>query len=521
MLTYHLKGPMRDLDDHLKQNTRCALPTVSRWLKNCRKAHWQCNFRHERFTPSRLVSTDENCMRLILRDELQSTPEYATLSHCWAQMKIVTLSTHSFDAFRKRIPEQALSQTFKDAIVTARELGLLYIWIDSLCILQDDSSDWLREAAGMSSVYGGSSLNIAASGAPDGSFGCFLRPKHSLQCQIHVETSGGAVRYRCIPQNMYYYSLANMPLMKRGWTLQERLLPCRTVHFTSTQVFWECYQKVACETFPEEFPLPLVYTGIYLQKQPVSRSMWSWIVERYTSSELTYAADKLIAISGLAREIQMQTRDQYVAGMWRKDLEYQLCWYNLVGQECKRVVPYRAPTWSWASLDCLINCSNAERLWDTRAKNFLWVQILDVQLKFAGTDNLGQLSSANLRLSCSHLLHATFRFESYKQILVAEEKIRAAIFLDDETGAFRPFEAIALPVFGSSDSGRILGLILKPTKQRNGQYERLGVFSLPNREYCTAFEAASEERACWVKSPEGVEIRKDRTGNPHRIISLI
>jgi hypothetical protein len=164
---------------------------------------------------------------------------------------------HNLDTFRKRIPEELLSQTLKDAIVIARELGLLYIWINSLCILQDDTDDWLLEAATMSSVYGGSSLNIAASGAPDGNFGCFLRPEYTLQCQIQVESGCRAVRYRCVPGGMYYYSLADMPLTKRGWTLQERLLPSRTLHFTSTQVFWECYQQVACETFPEqEFLFP-------------------------------------------------------------------------------------------------------------------------------------------------------------------------------------------------------------------------------------------------------------------------
>jgi hypothetical protein len=125
---------------------------------------------------------------------------------------------------------------------------------------------------------------------------------------------------------------------------------------------------------------PLAYASCYFRKQPISRSMWSWIVERYACSELTCAADKLVAISGLAREIQMQTRDQYVAGMWRKDLEFQLCWDNLVGQQCQRVAPYRAPTWSWASLDCLVDCSVAERFKNTRVNTVLWIQVLDVQL---------------------------------------------------------------------------------------------------------------------------------------------
>ncbi|CAO2652291.1 Nn.00g005740.m01.CDS01 [Neocucurbitaria sp. VM-36] len=514
-------GSISNVDVHPKQNTKCALPLVSHWLRKCRKAHWQCSFRSEHFTPSRLVSTDENCVRVLLQNDIQSNPEYATLSHCWGQTHFVTLNRHNLDSFREAIPEEALPQTFKDAIVTARELGLLYIWIDSLCILQDDTEDWLREAANMSSVYGASSLNIPASGAPDGNFGCFFQRENTLQCQIQVDSGRSAVRYRCVPSGMYYSSLSEMPLMDRGWTLQERLLPSRTVHFTSTQAFWECYQKVACEIFPDQFPLSLAYANSYLQKQPVSRSMWSWIVERYTSSDLTYAADKLVAISGLARDIQIQTRDQYVAGIWRKDLEFQLCWYNSIGQQCKRVAPYRAPTWSWASLDCLIDCSIAERLKYTRANTVLWIEVLDVQLQFAGADALGQLSSASLRLGCTRLLHVTLQFEVETDYMTVANKKFEALVSVDQGNATKVHEAVALPIFGSSDSGRILGLFLEPTTQQKGQYRRLGIFDLYKSKHCKAFEAASSDRSCWVEGSGLLRIRTDKFGKTHRIITLV
>ncbi|KAH7079635.1 heterokaryon incompatibility protein-domain-containing protein [Paraphoma chrysanthemicola] len=337
MCATNFSGSTRNLDDGPTYKTKCALPLASRWLENCRKAHWQCNYRREQITPHRLVTTDQNCTRLRLREDFLDPPEYATLSHCWGEKKFVTLERHNLGNFKERIPQEALPQTFIDAILVARELGILYIWIDSLCIIQDDTDDWLREAATMSSVYGGSTLNIAASGAHDGAVGCFLRPQYTLQCLIQVEAGGRTLHYRCVPGNFYYHVLADMPLMRRGWTLQERLLPSRNLHFTSTQVFWECYQKVACETFPDKFPHSLTYEDSYLQKQPVSISMWSWIVERYSSCHLTRTEDKLVAISGLAREIQLQTRDQYVVGMWRKDLEFQLCWENMGGQKYQRI----------------------------------------------------------------------------------------------------------------------------------------------------------------------------------------
>jgi hypothetical protein len=127
--------------------------------------------------------------------------------------------------------------------------------------------------ASMGCVYGGSGLNIAASSALDGSSGCFIERLYTWRCQVQIKTEDQFSRYDCVPAQMYYSSLSSMPLAKRGWALQERLLPSRTLHFTSKQVFWECHQKVACETFPEEFPTSIAYANSYLKKQPVSRSV--------------------------------------------------------------------------------------------------------------------------------------------------------------------------------------------------------------------------------------------------------
>jgi len=180
--------------------------------------------------------------------------EYATLSHCWGNIKFLMLEKSNIEVLKNEIPLEALSQTFKDAIEIARELGFAYIWIDSLCIVQDDPEDWNRESALMSDVYGGSGLNIAASGAVDGSSGCFFNQPQNRTCQVQVKLGDQVHSYICVTFSSYHQCLGSMPLMKRGWALQERLLPPRTLHFTSREVFWECHEKVACKTFPEQFP---------------------------------------------------------------------------------------------------------------------------------------------------------------------------------------------------------------------------------------------------------------------------
>jgi hypothetical protein len=130
--------------------------------------------------------------------------------------KYATLTKDTIDSFQKKIPPEALSQTFLDAIDIARELGVNYLWIDSLCIIQDDSEDWETEASSMSAVYGGSLINIAASGASNGSIGCFFKRENTWRCQIEVVMNDKGKLYDVVPLLMYEERLVQTPLGKRG-----------------------------------------------------------------------------------------------------------------------------------------------------------------------------------------------------------------------------------------------------------------------------------------------------------------
>jgi hypothetical protein len=172
--------------------------------------------------------------------------------------------------------------------------------------VQDDPSDWEREASLMSTVYGSSTLNIAAAWATDRSQGLFHPRHHSrARSQILVPSSSqkNPFIYTCVPSSLYRHSMSAMPLEFRGWTVQERILPTRCLYFTETQLFFECNHSVACETFPEGFPKTLMYHESYFRKVPVSRELWMWIVQDYSSRDLTFPSDKLVAVSGLARRI--------------------------------------------------------------------------------------------------------------------------------------------------------------------------------------------------------------------------
>lgn len=144
------------------------------------------------------------------------------------------------------------------------------------------------------------------------------------RCQVNVKAGDREKLFDCVP--LYYYeSLTSTPLASRGWAVQERFLPRRTLHFTKQEVFWECHEMIVSETFPSEIPLS-IKLHILLQKRLICSEIWTRIVREYSRCKLTLSRDRLVAISGLARLSAGESGDEYVAGMWRKDLELQLCW---------------------------------------------------------------------------------------------------------------------------------------------------------------------------------------------------
>jgi hypothetical protein len=170
-------------------------------------------------------------------------------------LKFLTLSQYNLNSSTTRISSEALSQTFRDAIEVVRSLGLDYIWIDSLCIIQDkDSDDWTKESSKMSQVYGSSYLNLTATAGVDGSRG-FAAKEFDLSCNFSFTARGKVGNedrlFQCVPRSLYQDSISSAPLNIRGWVVQERILAPRTVHFSDTELFGECIERTACESFPE------------------------------------------------------------------------------------------------------------------------------------------------------------------------------------------------------------------------------------------------------------------------------
>lgn len=300
-------------------------------------------------------------------DELPAGAAYMTLSHCWGdpKHKPLTLTLDTLAPFKKGIPWNTLPKTFADAIVFTRNMGIRYIWIDSLCIIQDCTDDWESQSGVMCEVYSGSYLNLAATGAADSRGGLFAeRDERSVQplriAQLpppgQASPSNSVVRYYDVVDiREWYREVEDAPLCRRGWIIQERALARRSLHFGKRQLHWECTSMQASESVPFGYPYGNMAFKSFDPLLPHSTSSgaalvktWQSLVQTYTQAGLTKETDKLVAISGLAKAFAAQSDIQYFAGLWNYGLEGQLLWSG-GWPPTKRPTVFCAPSWSWAS----------------------------------------------------------------------------------------------------------------------------------------------------------------------------
>jgi hypothetical protein len=231
---------------------------LKKWLAICDRDH-HCTSRNDSgpppSCPTRLidVSNGKNGPGLrLVEDYDRVNAKYCALSHCWGklteQQKFCTYQANH-EMLKSSIDLQRMPQTFRDAVTITRALGVQYLWIDSLCIIQDDPLDWEAESERMEDVFSSAYVTIAATSSRSSLEG-FLRSRSgrgSEDCvEIRSARRGGV--FICTAIDDFHRDVELGPLNQRGWVLQERVLSRRSIHFTSNQIYWECGQGVHCET---------------------------------------------------------------------------------------------------------------------------------------------------------------------------------------------------------------------------------------------------------------------------------
>ena len=549
----------RDLETSITQSAR----QIQRWLDKCRQGHLKtkgigdCPSSKERNSgklPTRLLeitSIDSRVqVRLVLSKKVDAPLKYITLSYCWGGAVRRKLTMSNYRAYRQSIPLDPLPQTLKDAIMVTKELGVRHLWIDSLCIIQNSKEDWRTESAKMGDVYANSFINLAADASSTSKDGLFRKrnPLNFCACKVtkvgDVDQEETKIYYR---DPLLELEIHSIPLYTRAWAVQERILPPRTVHFGADQLRWDC----ASDTWLEGNPYQYSY---YSDSQAVSLlqgdfpwdlegdqsplpdifDFWNNLVKAYSRTNLSHASDKLVAIAGLAsrfiKAIGCLERD-YLAGLWRGDFIHGLLWSD--GTPNREDVDidsvefpyhkkpykgqYRAPSWSWASIDSIIEQND---------RNWRFDELAEIQHVEVSCYPLGQLTGGFIHIK-GPLCRATVSwlyFPEGAQITFADgAAVEIYLKMDNRprihsrTTDPRGIVFLALTKYTcededtenpASERSQLVGIYLEATKAKRGQYRRLGHWKISWERQCNMML----EQAATAQMDESLFVERDEEG---------
>ncbi|KAL7937215.1 heterokaryon incompatibility domain-containing protein [Trichoderma chlorosporum] len=368
--------------------------------------------------PTRLLhlttGSPESTVRLIdgANASLDINTSYIALSHSWGNTMPIQLVASRLTEFTTGIAFSDLPATFRDAAALTLELGVSYLWIDSLCIIQDSASDWLHEAQRMASVYAFSHLTIAASASKNPTTG--LSPSPRPRTVIVRPTWTGFIQEWGLQPgqtlrvtNPWYQDFGNTivsaPLNRRGWTYQEYALSPRT-STDPTRFF----------TGPGSITWPDKLSFFNKERRRITRTpdvwFWDYLTSQYNQRALTKRKDKLVAFGAVAQlfgqvnGLPVDKPGEYVAGAWRSYLPFGLHWS--IGENAERYVAqpgsedeeYMIPSWSWASIDGLVRFHDGKSLKETREEQTKGMpRLVDVSVVTEG-GQFGPVKSGSITL---------------------------------------------------------------------------------------------------------------------------
>ncbi|KAK4463032.1 heterokaryon incompatibility protein-domain-containing protein [Cladorrhinum samala] len=539
----------------LNSSTTWSLETLNRirlWMRTCTSSHGDCaKNRLAGRLPRRLIDVgtsdtagkvmeprdfDSLCLEqlpnvhIIPSDSLPPETQYLTLSHRWASSPQLLLTMDTLFLLDCDISPHLLSRSdtavFQHAIHVTRGLGFRYLWIDALCIMQDNEPEKMADIVQMDQIYSNSALNISAvEGRIRDGLVLDRKPLGMNPCRSVVSVpSSTQRRHVCLEAFPEKWSLrlAEGPLNRRGWVFQERILAPRIVHFTADQVFWECHSLEASEVLPQGVPGPISPDPDFpsgglklslMSRKSELRSRWYDLLEAYSCTSVTFVSDRLLAISGVARQFcSAMQRDpsEYLAGMWKCDLPLSMLWNELQQRPdtsgrsptsgSAACETKRAPSWSWASLRASIQFAHPELL---VAK----AHVLDVQIARISPNLFDGADFCRLRLRC---LVCRFRrriqdgapriqvgqetefqelsnldFKNRNAIVISWDTSREAVARwlqasDDGPASAQPTQFLLHIATGKTVDGTEEGGIVLQRTALRGTYTRIGRFFIPS-----------------------------------------
>jgi hypothetical protein len=327
--------------------SEASLEMARFWLQECLMRHPECARDGTGWLPTRVIDVGdadgERVPRLLETVDLPSAmlgPEnplaFVALSHCWGTKQIITTTMSTLADRKHGIDFQDLSKTFQDAILTTHRLGLRYLWIDSLCIIQDSADDWMVESVQMCTIYERALFTIMAAHASGGDEGCFVKRDGLAQLPLTLRFSAPDKSHAwdaCFQLPDHGQGLRpkfSSVLFTRAWVLQEQFNSRAKLIFFGEQVHWECAAMRGSEQRPLDGKKiwDVIGGSMSLSVDDAYYGLeWYELVQNYMRRGITKSSDRLVAIDGIAQSVQSRTTDRYIAGLWAEGLPLGLMWY--------------------------------------------------------------------------------------------------------------------------------------------------------------------------------------------------
>ncbi|KAI0006807.1 heterokaryon incompatibility protein-domain-containing protein [Xylariaceae sp. FL0662B] len=373
---------------------------ISSWLRDCTTSngHDGCVYTGKPELPTRVLDVGQprDGKVKLYPNEDGTAEDYVALSYCWGGPQPLTANNGNMRQLVDGIELSALPQTLQDAVLATRRLGFRYLWVDAICIIQDNDEDKMREIGRMGKIYRNATVTIVASYSRSASGG-FLKPDIKLaetpSCTMPFWTPTSDTKGTVTIALETEGKRPIQPLSTRGWAYQEAVLSPRLVAFSEFEVYCECHRRNR-EVFNSGSRRHIKGGRLYApdlrlladiqearrdhgdgwMDEKYLAEIWENAVVQFTLRALTVADDRLPGVQGLANEIAEHlghgVGGSYVAGVWTKCLPRLLLWcrsdvppvdlqmYDAEGNFLpsraaqQRTRSARAPSWSWASLDC-------------------------------------------------------------------------------------------------------------------------------------------------------------------------
>jgi hypothetical protein len=349
---------------------------IGSWISDCCANHKICAQNVSSVfsgLPTRLVdirTSRDGVLRVVSVCDVDTTHlRYAALSYCWGRSASITTTKNTLPNMLAGFAQGSLPSTLSDAINVARRLGLRYVWIDALCIIQDDHMDWQFEAQKMGDIYRNAFLTIAAIASSSAEDEFLLQRDSTQGVLVHYTSSrhpelNGEYMVKAYSDSgedadQFIYEIGSSNWNKRGWTFQERYLSRRILFFGKKMLHFECRTLCRSEGYAGELRRTVKWQ-LRLQSQYSwlsLRSNWRRLILEYSNRSFTYEKDRLPAISGLARELRTALASrgisaEYYAGIWSMYITEELLWTCTRFSPTSRrrgLGPIAHPSWTWAS----------------------------------------------------------------------------------------------------------------------------------------------------------------------------